>query len=125
MSLSVLDNEDRLIKTYEGDALATAVGLNRMSWDMNYPDAIGVPGKPPASVVVQAKPGTYKARLTVNGDSASDRAVSARVAHCRIATAWSTPPQADATRGETTRGASMGHREPPLRLGDSLYLSIR
>jgi hypothetical protein len=69
VSLSILDSEDRLIKTYEGEALGTAVGLNRMSWDMNYPDVIGVPGKPPAGVVVQAKPGTYKARLTVDGKS--------------------------------------------------------
>jgi hypothetical protein len=69
VSLSILDSEDKLIKTYEGDALGTDDGLNRMIWDMNYPDAISVPGKPPAGVVVQAKPGTYKARLTVNGKS--------------------------------------------------------
>jgi hypothetical protein len=69
VSLSILDNENNLIKTYKGDALGTDIGLNRMSWDMNYPDAISVPGKPPAGVVVQAKPGTYKAKLTVNGKS--------------------------------------------------------
>ena len=69
VSLSILDSRDKLIKTYEGDALGTDDGLNRMSWDMNYPDAISVPGKPPAGIVVQAKPGTYKAKLTVNGES--------------------------------------------------------
>ncbi len=69
VSLSILDSKDKLIKTYKGDALGTDVGLNRMSWDMNYPDAISVPGKPPAGVVVQAMPGTYKAKLTVNGKS--------------------------------------------------------
>jgi len=69
ISLSILDGKGNLIKTYEGDALGTDVGLNRMSWDMNYLDAIGVPGKPPAGIVVQAKPGTYQAKLTVNGKS--------------------------------------------------------
>jgi hypothetical protein len=69
VSLSILDSEGNLIKTYKGDVLSTDVGLNRMSWDMNYPDAISVPGKPPAGIVVQAKPGTYQAKLTVNGES--------------------------------------------------------
>ena len=68
-SLSILDSEGNLIKTYKGDALGTEVGLNQMIWDMNYPDVIGVPGKPPAGVVVQAMPGTYQAKLTVNGKS--------------------------------------------------------
>jgi hypothetical protein len=69
VSLSILDSNGKLIKTYEGDALGTEVGLNQMIWDMNYPDVIGVPGKPPAGVVVQAAPGTYQVRLTVNGES--------------------------------------------------------
>jgi photosystem II stability/assembly factor-like uncharacterized protein len=67
VSLTILDSEDKVIKVYEGDALSTDVGLNRMVWDMNYPDVVAVPGKPPAGVIVQAKPGTYKARLTANG----------------------------------------------------------
>jgi len=69
VSLSILDNEDNLIRTYEGDAVGTDVGLNRMVWGMTYPDVIAVPGKPPAGILVQAKPGTYKAKLTVNGES--------------------------------------------------------
>ena len=69
VSLSILDSKGNLIKTYKGDALGTEVGLNQMIWDMNYPDVIGVPGKPPAGVVVQAMPGTYQAKLTVNGKS--------------------------------------------------------
>ncbi len=69
VSLSILDSEGKLITSYEGDVLSTKVGLNRMIWDMNYPDALSVPGKPPASIVVQAKPGTYQAKLTVNGKS--------------------------------------------------------
>ena len=68
-SLSILDSEGKLIRTYEGDAVGADVGLNRMVWGMTYPDVIGVPGKPPAGIVVQAKPGTYKAKLTVNGQS--------------------------------------------------------
>ena len=69
VSLSILDSKDKLIKTYEGDALSNNTGLNRMSWDMNYTDAISVPDKPPAGIVVQTKPGTYKAKLTVNGET--------------------------------------------------------
>ena len=40
VSLSILDSEDNLIRTYEGDALSTDVGLNRMSWGMTYPDVL-------------------------------------------------------------------------------------
>jgi hypothetical protein len=69
VSLSILDSEGKLITSYEGDVLSTKVGLNRMIWDMNYPDALSVPGKPPAAIVVQAKPGSYQAKLTVNGKS--------------------------------------------------------
>jgi hypothetical protein len=69
VSLSILDSEDRLIRTYEGDALSRKPGLNRMIWGMTYPDVPRVPGKPPANVLVEAKPGTYKAKLTVDGES--------------------------------------------------------
>jgi hypothetical protein len=69
VSLSILDKKGNLIKTYEGDALGRETGLNRMIWDMNYPDVVGIPGKPPAGIIVQAKPGSYIARLTVNGKS--------------------------------------------------------
>ncbi|MHC4908710.1 MAG: hypothetical protein ACYTF9_03200 [Planctomycetota bacterium] len=67
VSLSIIDAEDRLITTYEGDALSRQPGLNRMIWGMTYPDVPRVPGKPPAGVRVEAKPGTYTARLTVDG----------------------------------------------------------
>ncbi|MEE8103982.1 MAG: glycosyl hydrolase [Planctomycetota bacterium] len=69
VSLSLLDKDDKLIRTYEGDAVGKKTGLNRMVWGMTYADAIRVPGKPPAGITVQAKPGTYKAKLTVNGES--------------------------------------------------------
>jgi hypothetical protein len=69
VSLSILDSSGQLIKTYAGDALGTEVGLNQMIWDMSYPDVAGVPGKPRPGVVVQASPGSYQAKLTVDGES--------------------------------------------------------
>jgi photosystem II stability/assembly factor-like uncharacterized protein len=69
VTLSVLDSEDRVISTYEGDFLSRNLGLNRMIWGMTYPDVPRVPGKPPAGVLVEARPGTYKAKLTVDGQS--------------------------------------------------------
>jgi len=69
VSLSILDSEDGLIRTYEGEALSQEPGLNRMIWGMTYPDVPRVPGKPPANVLVEAKPGTYKVKLTVDGQS--------------------------------------------------------
>ena len=53
--------------------MSKEVGLNRMSWAMNYPDVISVPGKPPAGIVVEAKPGTFTAKLTVDGHSQEQR----------------------------------------------------
>jgi len=53
----------------EGDAVSREPGLNRMVWDMTWPDVTAVPGKPPAGILVEAKPGTYKVRLTVDGTS--------------------------------------------------------
>jgi hypothetical protein len=67
--LSILDDQGQPIRDYEGDAIGSKPGLNQMVWNMNYPDVISVPGKPPAGIVVQAKPGTYKAKLTVAGES--------------------------------------------------------
>jgi hypothetical protein len=58
-----------VIRTYEGEALGTKTGLNRMVWGMTYPDVVAVPGKPPAGIVVEVPPGTYTARLSVNGTS--------------------------------------------------------
>ncbi|WP_419195023.1 WD40/YVTN/BNR-like repeat-containing protein [Novipirellula herctigrandis] len=69
VSLSILDEKDQLIKTYEGDVLSQEPGLNRMIWDMNYPDVLAVNGKPAPGIIVQAPVGTYKAKLTVNGSS--------------------------------------------------------
>jgi photosystem II stability/assembly factor-like uncharacterized protein len=69
VSLSILDSNDNVIKTYEGDVLSQEAGLNRMIWDMNYPDVPAVEGKPAPGIVVQAPVGTYQAKLTVNGKS--------------------------------------------------------
>jgi len=69
VSLSILDEDGRLIKSYEGDVLSKEPGLNRMIWDMNYPDVVAVEGKPAPGIVVQAKVGTYQAKLTVDGES--------------------------------------------------------
>lgn len=69
VSLSILDKDDQLIKTYKGEALSKKPGLNRMIWDMNYPDVAAVEGKPAPGILVQAKVGTYKVKLTANGKS--------------------------------------------------------
>jgi len=69
VSLSILDENDQVIKTYEGEILSREPGLNRMIWDMNYPDVVAVPGKPAPGIVVQAKVGTYKVKLIVDGKS--------------------------------------------------------
>jgi photosystem II stability/assembly factor-like uncharacterized protein len=44
-------------------------GLNRFIWDMRYPNVTPVPGRSPVSIAPFAKPGTYQARLTVDGES--------------------------------------------------------
>jgi photosystem II stability/assembly factor-like uncharacterized protein len=67
VSLSILDQENQVIRTYEGDILSQEPGLNRMIWDMNYPDAPAVEGKPAPGIIVQAPVGTYRVKLTVNG----------------------------------------------------------
>lgn len=52
------------------DILSQESGLNRMIWDMNYPDVAAVKGKPAPGIIVQAPVGTYRVRLTVDGKSA-------------------------------------------------------
>jgi len=67
VTLEILDAQGKLVRRYEGDQVSKQAGLNRMIWDMNYPDVVVVPGKPPAGIVVEAKPGTYTACLSVDG----------------------------------------------------------
>jgi len=52
----------------KGDASFDA-GLNRFVWDMRYPLPSAIPGRPPTAIQPIAKPGTYEARLTVDGVS--------------------------------------------------------
>ena len=72
VSLTILEADGKEIKTFSGDAISKDNGLNRFVWDMLYPDAISVPGKPPAGIVVQARPGTYQVRMTVDGMSQTE-----------------------------------------------------
>ena len=44
-------------------------GLNRFMWDMRYPMVSAIPGLPPVNIKPIAKPGMYKVRLTVDGES--------------------------------------------------------
>ncbi len=67
LELEVIDPDGRVVKTYKGDALPKTPGLHRFIWDMTYPDAFSVPGKPPAGITVEARPGTYTACLTTGG----------------------------------------------------------
>jgi photosystem II stability/assembly factor-like uncharacterized protein len=97
VSLTILDEQGNEIKTFGEDQIGTKTfktmdgfgygreapaggsarvstigGLNRFVWDMNYPDATPVPGKPAPGIVVMAKPGKYQVRLTVNGESQTE-----------------------------------------------------
>ncbi|MDJ0835472.1 MAG: glycosyl hydrolase [Acidobacteriota bacterium] len=94
VSLTIMDEEGNEIKTFSKDQIGTqsfetldglgygreapaggsgrlglAKGLNRFVWDMTYPDATPVPGRPPAGIVPMAGPGKYLVRLTVDGES--------------------------------------------------------
>jgi hypothetical protein len=94
VSLDILDADGNVIKSFSDEAIgqgtfktmdgrgygrvspaggsgqvSIAKGLNRFVWDMNYPDATQIPGRPPAGIVRMAKPGTYQVRLNVDGKS--------------------------------------------------------
>jgi photosystem II stability/assembly factor-like uncharacterized protein len=94
VSLEILDERGNLIKNFGEKEIGTqtydtvdglgygrvapaggsgqisiARGLNRFVWNMNYPDATRVEGRPPVGIIPMAKPGTYQVRLTVNGES--------------------------------------------------------
>jgi hypothetical protein len=57
--------------TAEGEEPRATVstGLNRFIWDMRYPSVSAIPGVPPVLIKPYAKPGTYRVRLTVDGES--------------------------------------------------------
>nr|MDJ0975951.1 hypothetical protein [Planctomycetota bacterium] len=69
LQLEIIDPDGNLVRTYDAKALPNTPGLHRWIWDMQYPDAVQVPGKPPAGIVVEARPGTYTARLRANGST--------------------------------------------------------
>ena len=53
----------------EEPRVTVSKGLNRFIWDMRYPSVSTIPGVPPVLIRPYASPGTYQARLTVNGES--------------------------------------------------------
>jgi len=79
VSITILDSNGDEIVTTARDALTLKfaeegddsfdAGLNRFVWDMRYPLPSAIPGRPPTAIQPIAKPGTYGARLTVDGVS--------------------------------------------------------
>ncbi|MEE4301176.1 MAG: hypothetical protein V2J24_17170 [Pseudomonadales bacterium] len=78
VSLEILEADGTLIKRFARDAkedglkLDVAEGANRFVWDMRYPDALSFEGLILYSSNTRgplAVPGSYRARLTLNGDS--------------------------------------------------------
>ncbi|MDF1701735.1 MAG: hypothetical protein P1V36_11320, partial [Planctomycetota bacterium] len=67
ITLEILDANQKIVRRYDAKQLPKTAGLHRFIWDMNYPDAVAVPGKPAPGIVVEAKPGTYTACLIVKG----------------------------------------------------------
>jgi photosystem II stability/assembly factor-like uncharacterized protein len=65
-----MDNRGYEIEETTGTPKASVgKGLNRFVWDMRYPLCAQVPGRPPVNIKPIAKPGTYRVRLTVDGES--------------------------------------------------------
>ena len=78
IALEIMEADGDLIKKFSskskesGDKLTVAQGSNQMTWNMLYPDTEGFEGLIMWSAGLRgpkAVPGTYKARLTVNGVS--------------------------------------------------------
>jgi photosystem II stability/assembly factor-like uncharacterized protein len=93
VSLAVLDADGNEIRSWSNDEIPTerfegfdnrgygqesvtgepgagvGAGLNRFVWDMRYPRVSAIPGLPPVAINPIAAPGTYKVRLTVDGES--------------------------------------------------------
>lgn len=77
VSITILDANGNEIVSHDKDALTLKyaakgdesfdAGLNRFVWDMRYPLPSAIPGRPPTAIQPIAKPGKYRARLTVDG----------------------------------------------------------
>jgi hypothetical protein len=67
---STFDNRGYGQDLVTGEPKATvSKGLNRFIWNMRYPNVSAIPGVPPVALNPIAKPGTYRVRLTVDGES--------------------------------------------------------
>jgi hypothetical protein len=65
---TTFDNRGYEQDVVTGEPKATvSKGLNRFVWDMRYPNVSAIPGVPPVVLNPIARPGIYKARLTVDG----------------------------------------------------------
>jgi photosystem II stability/assembly factor-like uncharacterized protein len=93
VSLTILDEQGHEVRTFGKDEIPTqqfsgiaareygggqaagqprasvGMGLNRFVWDMRYPTVSAIPGLPPVVIKPFARPGTYRVRLTVDGES--------------------------------------------------------
>jgi photosystem II stability/assembly factor-like uncharacterized protein len=77
VSITILDESGEEIITHANEQLtlryaaagdeAIDAGLNRFVWNMRYPLPPVIPTRPPTPVMPIARPGTYTARLTVDG----------------------------------------------------------
>ncbi|MBI2833784.1 MAG: glycosyl hydrolase [Acidobacteria bacterium] len=81
VSLSMLDNEGKAIRTFSsgetrGAPVTAEPGLNRFIWDMRYPGPIELAGdvfRPSQPTGPLAVPGTYQVRLSVGQSSATEK----------------------------------------------------
>ena len=65
--LTISETNGSEIISFEGDAISKNAGLNRFVWDMRYPNALAIPGKPAPNVRPFCKPGKYMVTLSANG----------------------------------------------------------
>ena len=68
VKLTISEKNGTEIISFEGDAISRNAGLNRFVWDMRYPNALAIPGKPKPNVRPFCRPGEYLVKLTVNGE---------------------------------------------------------
>jgi hypothetical protein len=77
ISLTILDQSGKEIRHYTKDEMVLNAGndgtlnggLNKFVWDTRMDRVTAVPGRPPTAVAPIVPPGTYTARLTVDGSS--------------------------------------------------------